>query len=142
MMISSRRSFLIASAATVAAGVTGCQTVAAPGGTAAATGAAGTAGSIAAPVYRVGDRWTYRVQDGFRKPVVWEEKHEVIAVGADGIRVRVTQQGPSVSSTREEVWSAPGLVRVGAVFDDETRRFQGTLQRFVFPLGSGESWNQ
>ena len=126
MMISSRRSFLIASAATVAAGVTGCQTTAAPAATPAAA-----AGTIPAPVYRVGDRWTYRVQDGFRRPVVWEEKHEVIAVGANGIRVRVSQQGPSVSGTREELWSAPGLVSVGAVFDDETRRFQGALQRFV-----------
>jgi len=95
-----------------------------------------------APAYRVGDRWVYRAQDGFRAPVKWEETREVIAIAADGITVRVTQKGPTVDNMRTETWAAPGLVRTGALFDDETRRFATPLQRYDFPLSSGKAWNQ
>ena len=94
------------------------------------------------PAYHVGDRWVYQAKDGFRNPVVWEEIHEVIAVAADGIRVRVTQAGPDVSNVRVEQLAAPGVVRVGALFNAETRRFAQPLQRFDFPLAPGRTWNQ
>jgi hypothetical protein len=94
------------------------------------------------PGYRVGDRWIYTAKDGFRAPVVWEEVHEITAVGADGIQVRVTQMGPSVANTRSEVLIAPGVVRVGALFDAETRHFARPLQRYEFPLTPGRSWSQ
>jgi len=60
----------------------------------------------------------------------------------EGIRVRVTQKGDKVDNERQEVWAAPGLVTIGAVFDAETRRFKGQLKRFEFPLAPGKSWNQ
>ena len=34
------------------------------------------------------------------------------------------------------------MVRVGAVFDEETDRFDPALLRYKFPLSSGERWNQ
>ena len=43
---------------------------------------------------------------------------------------------------RTELWAAPGLVSVGALYDHETRRFATPLQRYNFPLKPGESWNQ
>jgi hypothetical protein len=95
-----------------------------------------------APAYHVGDRWVYQAKDGFRNPVVWEEVHEVTSVGADGIRVRVTQAGPNVSNARVEQFAAPGIVRVGALFDAETRRFARPLARYDFPLAPGRTWNQ
>lgn len=95
-----------------------------------------------APAYRVGDRWLYRAQDGFRAPVVWDETREVIAAGTGGTTVRIAQKGPSVDNVRTEQLSAPGLVLVGAVFDNETRRFKPALKRYVFPLASGQSWSQ
>jgi hypothetical protein len=95
-----------------------------------------------APVYRVGDRWVYRASDGFRAPVTWDETHEVIAVDAQGITVRVTQKGPTVDNTRTEQWLAPGVVSVGALFDNETRQFKTPLTRFQFPLTPRASWNQ
>src|SRR3982751_7039380 len=64
-------------------------------------------GSVEAPEYRVGDRWTYKAKDGTRNPVVWEETHEVIGVGPEGIRFRVTQKGPTVDNSREELWTVP-----------------------------------
>jgi len=95
-----------------------------------------------APAYRVGDRWIYHVEDGFRVKTVWEETHEVIAVGADGVTVSVTQKGPSTSLTRTEQWSAPGRVKVGALCSQDTRRFATDLTRYDFPLRAGKSWNQ
>ena len=97
---------------------------------------------VEAPSYHVGDRWVYQAKDGFRNPVVWEEVHEVTAVGADGIRVRVTQAGPSVANVRVEQLAAPGIVRVGALFDAETRDFARPLQRYEFPLVPGRTWSQ
>jgi hypothetical protein len=92
-----------------------------------------------APAYRVGDRWVYKAQDGFRLPVVWEEVHEVTAIGTGGITVRVTQRGPNVDTDRTEVWAAPGVVLKGAVFDAETRDFRTPLVRYPFPLKPGET---
>lgn len=96
----------------------------------------------AAPVFAVGDRWTYRGREGFRSPLVWEETHEVTAVGPDGIHVRVTIEGERVHGSREEIFTAPGVLRVGALMDIETRRFATPLDRFRFPLAAGETWNQ
>ncbi len=95
-----------------------------------------------APSYHVGDRWVYQAKDGFRSPVVWEEIHEITAIGGDGIRVRVSQAGPNVSNARVEQFISPGLVRVGALFDAETRRFAQPLHRYEFPLTPGRTWNQ
>ena len=93
-----------------------------------------------APTFQVGDRWVYRASDGFRVPVTWEETHEVTAINADGITVRVTQVGPTVNNQRTEIWAAPGVMRTGAVFDDETRRFNPPLPYYKFPLTPGEHW--
>lgn len=97
---------------------------------------------VTAPTYQPGDAWVYRAQDGFLRPVTWEETHEVIAVGATGITVRVTQRGPTVNTVRTEQLAAPGRVRVGALFDEETRRFAEELKRYDFPLAPGKMWNQ
>jgi hypothetical protein len=113
--------------------VTGCATIDQPGD---------TSGRVAAaPTFSVGMRWTYRGREGFRAPVVWEETHEVTAIGADGIHVRVTYGG-QVHGEREEILTAPGVVRIGALMDVETRRFATPLERFRFPLAPGETWNQ
>ena len=115
--------------------------------TAALTGCAGfeSAGSgpaAEAPAYRVGDRWTYRAQDGFLTLERWEETHAISALGTDGISARITQKGSSRDVARAELWSAPGLVKIGAVFDNETRRFVTPLERYRFPLAAGATWSQ
>ena len=95
-----------------------------------------------APTYHVGQRWTYRAREGFRSPVDWEETHEVMAAGPDGITIRATLKGPTIDGVRYEVLAAPGLVRQGALMDIETRRFAMPLERFRFPLAPGATWNQ
>jgi hypothetical protein len=114
---------------------------------AALAGCAGTEYASGGPAaeagtYRVGDRWVYHAEDGFRAPVVWDETREVTASAAGAITMRVTQKGRSVDNTRTEQWSAPGIVTVGALFDAETRRFTPALERYAFPLAPGKSWNQ
>lgn len=102
-----------------------------------------TSGAVAtAPTPAVGARWTYRGREGFRSPLVWEETHQITSVAASGISVRVTLKGPSLDVEREEVLAAPGVVRVGALMDIETRRFATPLIRYRFPLAPGETWNQ
>jgi hypothetical protein len=123
-----RRSFLLATPAMLA---TGCVSVG---------GAAGPAAP--APTYRVGDRWVYQCADGFRVRVQWTETHEVTAVDATGIAVRVTGQG-EVEFQRVELLSSPGVVKIGAAYDpDETRTFDPPMTRFEFPLTPGAQWSQ
>jgi hypothetical protein len=94
------------------------------------------------PVLRAGDRWVYQGEDGFRVKTTWEETHEVTSIGADGIAVRIALKGPSTDLTRSERWSAPGLVTVGSLCGNETRRFAVPLQRLAFPLAPGKVCNQ
>jgi hypothetical protein len=98
--------------------------------------------AVEAPQYRVGDRWVYRVRDGWRNPVVYEETQTVTSIAPDGVTVRVTMKGERVNGERIEKWSAPGLVVQGALFDIETRRFATPLERYRFPLQPGATWNQ
>jgi len=104
--------------------------------------APGSGPAADAPAYRVGDRWIYHAEDGFRQKTVWEETHEVMAIGADGITVRITQKGDSIDVMRTEQWAAPGQVNVGAVYNNQTRRFAAPLQRYDFPLADGKVWSQ
>jgi len=101
----------------------------------------GSGQAAEAPAYHVGDRWVYHGDDGFRVKTEWDEIHEVTAIGADGITVHIALKG-GMNVSRTELWSAPGQVKVGAVYDIETRRFTMPLQRYDFPLAPGKSWNQ
>ena len=103
---------------------------------------AGSGPAAEAPTYRVGDRWTYRAQDGFLTLERWEETHVISAIGADAIGARIAQKGPSRDFARAELWSAPGLVKVGALFDNETRRFVTPLERYRFPVAAGQMWSR
>ena len=124
-----RRTFLLVAPAIMASG---CVSV------------GGAAGPPApAPVFRVGDRWVYNCTDGYRVPVTWVETHEVTAIDSTGTAVRVTLVGETMNYTRVELLASPGVLLVGAVYDDaETRRFKTPLTRYQFPLTSGATWNQ
>jgi hypothetical protein len=119
-------------------------TIAALAGCAGAPGGAGPSGSglaADAPAYRVGDRWVYHGDDGFRVKTEWDETHEIAAIGPDGITARITLKG-GLDLSRTELWSAPGQVKIGAIYDNTTRRFEVPLQRYDFPLAPGKVWNQ
>ncbi len=95
-----------------------------------------------APEFRVGDTWVYHATDGFRAPLAWDERHEVIAVAPGAITIRVTETGPDARGARTEVWAAPGQLVRGPVFDDETRQFSPPAKIYEFPLAPGQRWNQ
>jgi len=98
---------------------------------------------IPAPKLKVGDRWTYRGEDGFRERFDWEETHEITAIANGVVTVRVVVKGSRIGEIeRFEKWSAPGVVLQGAVYDVETRHFDPPLIRYRYPLTPGESWNQ
>lgn len=104
----------------------------------------GTAGSpVEAPNIRVGDRWVYTCSDGYRVPVTWTETHQVIRIDASGIAVRVTLSGPTMNYDHVELWQAPGIVRIGSIYDETINRdFKEPLIRYQFPLTGGGSWRQ
>ena len=105
-------------------------------------GSAGAGPAAEAPTYHVGDRWLYHGEDGFRVKTEWDETHELTAIGPEGIATRISLKG-GFDVVRSELWSAPGLVKVGAICgDNQTRRFATLLQRHDFPLAAGKSWSQ
>lgn len=103
----------------------------------------GSGRAAEAPAYRVGDRWVYHGQDGFfRLLTTWEETHTISTVSADGISDRITVKGPTLDLTRAELLTAPGRVKIGALYENETRRFATPLDRYRFPLAAGAAWSQ
>ena len=129
-----RRSVIAGALALVAAvSIGGC-------GTAPISGTAGPAAE--SPQLRVGDRWVYRAVDGYRQKSVWTETHEITAIDAGGITVRVAISGAGMDFTRTEIWTAPGVVRSGAIHDVETDRFDPAFIRYQYPLTDGASWSQ
>ena len=95
----------------------------------------------AAPSLAVGDRWVYNCSDGYRTRVNWTETHEISAIDQTGIAVRVTGRGDTMNFERVELYSAPGQMLIGAVYDNaETRRFASPISVYRFPLTPGASW--
>ncbi|MDR0771143.1 MAG: hypothetical protein LBE75_08095 [Burkholderiales bacterium] len=95
-----------------------------------------------APDYRVGDRWEYRVEEGYRLPLVWDETWEIVRIDAEGVAVRITRKGENIDDMRTELWPQPGLVSQGALMNVETRQFNAPYQRYRFPMKAGDSWSQ
>ena len=95
-----------------------------------------------APSPRVGDRWVYHATDGYRGATVWNETYDVASIGADGITVKVTVSGKDVDYTRTEIWSAPGVLAQGAIYEAETRRFDPPWIRYKYPMATGDTWSQ
>ncbi|MCL2872460.1 MAG: hypothetical protein FWF41_05715 [Betaproteobacteria bacterium] len=96
----------------------------------------------AAPDYRVGDRWVYHVEEGYRMHLSWEETWEITRIDASGVTVQVTSKGERIDETRTEQWPQPGLVSQGVLMSTETRQFNTPYQRFRFPMKAGDSWSQ
>ena len=125
-----RRRFIGALAATPLAGCASFDPGGAPGP------------AVTAPAWSVGDRWVYHVRDGFRAPDVWDETHEVTAIGAQGITIRVRAKGPSIDVERVEYWPAPGILATGAMYSLEAKRYEPPLVLYRFPMAPGDRWSQ
>jgi len=95
-----------------------------------------------APTFQAGDQFVFHVEDGFRLKTIWDETHTITAASGTQISVSITAKGPTVDDARVELWSSPGVVVSGAVFDNETRRFEPPLIRYRYPLNVGDHWQQ
>ncbi|MDR2709958.1 MAG: hypothetical protein LBB65_01240 [Burkholderiales bacterium] len=97
-----------------------------------------------APDYRVGDRWVYHIEEGYRMHLSWDETWEITKIDNNGVTVQITSQGSRLNGieTRTEIWPQPGLVSQGALMNTETRQFNTPYQRYRFPMRAGDSWSQ
>lgn len=97
---------------------------------------------VSAPSFAIGDRWQYRVIDGFRHEQVATVDSEVVAVNGGEATLRVFYTDDRGRTERTERLSADGGIRVGPAWRQETREFAPPLRELDFPLTQGRSWNQ
>src|SRR2546429_9955514 len=71
------------------------------------------------PSYQVGDRWTYRAQDGFLAKQRWVETHEGMVDDPTGIKVRITKKGVGIFNSHMEDWTGQGQGQDGAMSNAE-----------------------
>src|SRR5262245_56058921 len=92
--------------------------------------------SAPAPAYKVGDKWVYNVKSGIGLQMAnYQETREVVSVGGGGAKVKVTGKGADGKDfTRTEEYSAPGVIKSGALCYDEVYRFPTPLARITFPI--------
>jgi hypothetical protein len=104
------------------------------------TAPAANAQSAAAPTMKVGDRWVYDVKSGIGlTSITYQETREVTAVGAGGLKIRVTgKTANGADFSRIEDFVAPGSLRSGTLCLDEMRRYPTPLQRIAFPIAPGQ----
>jgi hypothetical protein len=98
--------------------------------------------NVAPPRFVVGDRWEYQITDGLRRGATTRLDVQVVAINA-GVatmqRVLVNSYGRSEQT--EEI-DADGALRVGALRNDEVRRFSPSLKLLDFPIGQRSPWRQ
>jgi hypothetical protein len=96
--------------------------------------------SAAAPTFRVGDRWLYDVKSGIGlSSTTYQETREVTAIGAGGIKIKVTgKNAAGADFSRTDDFAGPGVLRSGTVCLDEIRRYPTPLQLLAYPIASGQ----
>lgn len=97
---------------------------------------------VEAPVYRVGDRWTYRRTDGYNGLPRGILTRAVTAVGDDGISIQTKDEHGRLIDDAQFV--EPGLQLAGTFSEDGpiTGRCNPPYRKYDFPLVSGKRWQQ
>ena len=109
-------------------------------GTAPIMGASGP--PVEAPQLRVGDRWVYRAVDGYR------QRERLERDARDHVHRRQRHHRQGGHQWRRDGLHAhrgldgAGVVRIGAIHDIETDRFDPALIRYQYPMTNGASWSQ
>lgn len=96
----------------------------------------GMPATVPAPEVKVGDTWTYRVQDGFSGLPRGEQRHEVIAVGPGQIRVAGAVERGDGNQIYDREWS---WLRRPAT-NLQTFEYSPAYRAFDFPLAPGKRW--
>jgi hypothetical protein len=98
--------------------------------------------NVAPPRFVVGDRWEYRITDGLRRGATTRLDVQVVAINAGVATMRLVTFDSYGRSEQTEEIDADGGLRVGALRNDEVRRFSPSLKLFDFPIGQHNSWRQ
>jgi hypothetical protein len=98
--------------------------------------------SVTAPKLAVGDQWLYKVTDDLRMGLVTMLVVDVVSINAGTATLRLTYSDQYGRSEATEEIDANGGMIVGALKNQETRRFQTPVKLYDFPLEQGRTWRQ
>jgi hypothetical protein len=91
-----------------------------------------------APDIRAGDVWTYHVRDGFTGIARGEQRHEVVQVSRDYVRVTGALERSDGTQIYDRAWN---WLRRPAT-NLQTFEYAPAYQAFAFPLAAGKQWHQ
>jgi hypothetical protein len=98
--------------------------------------------NVAPPRFVVGDRWEYRITDGLRRDATTRLDMQVVAMNAGIATMHLVFVDSYGRSEQTEEIDADGGLRVGALRNDEVRRFSPSLKLLDFPIGQRGTWRQ
>src|SRR5215472_2186516 len=95
---------------------------------------------VPAPKLVVGDHWQYRITDNLRRGAITMLDVDVVSLtgGTATLRLAYTDPNGGRRDATEEI-DANGALEVGALKEEQTRRFSTPLQMFQFPLQAGQT---
>ena len=127
--------FLAAVAAVAAVALAACQSPS-------PTGNSGFA-PVPAPVFAVGDHWQYKITDNLRRGAVTMLDMEVVSISGGIVTLQLvyTDANGTRRDASREVNASDNLV-VGALKEEQTRRYPTPLEMYQFPLQGGATWRQ
>ena len=98
----------------------------------------GMPAAVPAPDIRVGDVWTYHVRDGFTGTARGAQRHEVVEVSGDYVRVAGILERGDGTQLYDRAWN---WLRRPAT-NLQTFEYAPAYQAFAFPLAAGKRWHQ
>ena len=98
--------------------------------------------NVPPPRFVVGDRWEYRITDGLRRGATTRLDVQVVAMNAGVATMHLVFVDSYGRSEQTEEIDADGGLRVGALRNDQVRRFSPSLKLLDFPIGQRGSWRQ
>ena len=106
------------------------------------TGSTSSFPPVAAPKLTVGDHWQYKITDNLRRGAVTMLDAEVVSITGGTAKLRLVYTEPTGRSEQTEEIDANGGLVVGALKEEQTRRFPTPLEMYQFPLQAGQTWRQ
>lgn len=98
----------------------------------------GMPASVPPPQIRVGDAWTYRVRDGFTGIPRGEQRHEVLEIAGDYVRVSGDVERGDGMQIYDRAWN---WLRRPAT-NLQVFEYSPAYQAFAFPLEPGKRWRE
>jgi len=97
---------------------------------------------VPAPKLAVGDEWVYRITDNLRMGLVTMLVADVVSIRAGTATLHLDYSNQFGRSEATAEIDADGGLIVGALKDQETRRFPAPIKLYDFPLEAGKTWRQ